>query len=60
MMAAKKTSVIMAFVLFTAIVGSGMGIFTQRTELAEARQPNGPLGLAVLQQEPLKNKSRGS
>jgi RNA polymerase sigma factor (sigma-70 family) len=54
MMAAKKTSVLLALVLFTAMIGSGVGIFAQRTELVEAKQPNEPPALAV-SQEPPKN-----
>ena len=51
MMAAKKTSALLALVLLAAIIGSGVGIFAQRSEPVAARQPPELL----LAQEVVKN-----
>ena len=57
MLAAKKTSVLLALALFTTILGSGVGIFAQRTDPVEAKQPNEPTGLAVDQEGSEKRRA---
>ena len=58
MLAAKKTSVLLTFALFTAIIGSGVGIFAQRTEPVEAKQPKEPPALAVDQDDPKNDDAK--
>jgi WD40 repeat protein len=58
MLAAKKTSVLLTLALFTAIIGSGVGIFAQRSEPVEAKQPNEPPALAADQDGPKKDETK--